>query len=74
MGRRPNMCGAIQTQKDEIGLESVRGKQDLFTRYSELNQQFWFGCRWSMRQNQFLELFLASNSSFFSHLHKIACS
>ena len=68
------MCRAIQTQKDEIGLESVRGKQDLFTRYSELNQQFWCGCRWSMRQNQFLELCLASNSSFFSHLHKIACS
>jgi len=62
MGGRLNMRRAIQTQNDEVGFESVRGQQDLFTRYPELDQEFWLDCLWGMPQSEFLELSLTSHS------------
>ena len=72
MGLCLNMDMTLQTQKDEIGFEIVRGLQDLFCRYPEFDHKFRLDCRWGILQTQFLEPSVARQSGFLSHLQEVA--
>jgi hypothetical protein len=66
------MRGAMQAQNDEIGFESVGSQQDLFTRYSVLDDEFRLDSHLDILQIQLIELPLASLSGFISHVREIA--
>src|SRR6267142_6724431 len=61
VGRRFNMPRAMQAQNDEIGFESVRSQQDLFTRYPVLDHKFRLDCLLDILEIQLLERPLSSN-------------
>jgi hypothetical protein len=72
VGRRVSVRGALQAQNDEIGLESVGSQQDLFTGYAVLDHKFGLDGQLGMLQIQCIELLLASDAGFVSHLREIA--
>ena len=72
VGRRVNVSGAMQAQNDEIGFESVRSQQDLFSGYPVLDHKFRRDSHLGMLQIQSVELPLAGHAGLIPHLREIA--